>query len=99
MPTSAWSHGRSLSTPPEEKHVMTDLIGRTSHRLSLQLPGRVSVPGQDRYAAAAEIWQSPTVPRARWFAVGRQAAIRAARSCDLPFSVRGGGLAVRCATG
>src|ERR1700730_13311915 len=75
---------------------MTDLIERTFRRLGGQLPGRVSRPGDDRYAAATSIWPKP---------VGRtplavvhcrtpadvQSAIRAARDCHLPLSVRGGG--------
>jgi FAD/FMN-containing dehydrogenase len=75
---------------------MTDLIERTFRRLGGQLAGRVSRPGDDGYAAATSIWPKP---------VGRtplavvhcptpedvQSAIRAARDCDLPLSVRGGG--------
>src|SRR5262249_61344611 len=74
---------------------MTDLIGRTLHRLKLQLPGRVSVPGNDRYAVATAIWaKSDRTPRAVvrcQTAEDVQVAIRAARTCDLPLSVRGGG--------
>jgi len=74
---------------------MTDLIGRTLHRLKAQLPGRVSVPGTDRYAMATTIWaKSDCTPRAIVHcqtAEDVRAAIRAARSCDLPLSVRGGG--------
>src|SRR5262247_4334184 len=74
---------------------MTDLIGRTLHRLNLQLPGRVSVPGNDRYARATAIWaKSDHTPRAIAHcqtAADVQAAIRAARNCDPPLSVRGGG--------
>src|SRR5262252_4958052 len=74
---------------------MTDLIGKTLHRLNLQLPGRVSVPGNDRYAAATAIWaKSDRTPRAVvrcQTAEDVQVAIRAARNCDLPLSVRGGG--------
>jgi len=74
---------------------MTDLFGRTLHRLSLQRPGRVSVPGTDRYATATKIWPKPDrTPRAIVHcqtAEDVQAAIWAARSCDLPLSVRGGG--------
>ena len=74
---------------------MTDLIGRTLHRLNLQLPGRVSVPGNDRYARATAIWaKSDHTPRAIAHcqtAADAQAAIRAARNCDLPLSVHGGG--------
>ena len=74
---------------------MTDLIGRTLHRLTLRLPGRVSVPGNDRYAKATAIWaKSDRTPRAIVHCQSAddvQAAIRAARNCDLPLSVRGGG--------
>jgi FAD/FMN-containing dehydrogenase len=74
---------------------MTDLIGRTLHRLTLQLPGRVSMPGNDRYAAATAIWaKSDRTPRAVVHcqtAEDVQATIRASRTCDLPLSVRGGG--------
>src|SRR5215831_13574151 len=74
---------------------MTDLIGRTLHRLKAQLLGRVSVPGTDRYAMATTIWaKSDCTPRAIVHcqtAEDVRAAIRAARSCDLPLSVRGGG--------
>src|SRR5262249_61286085 len=74
---------------------MTDLIGRTLHRLKAQLPGRVSVPGTDRYAMATTLWaKSDCTHRAIVHcqtAEDVRAAIRAARSCDLPLSVRGGG--------
>ena len=75
---------------------MTDLIERTLHRLGEQLPGRVSRPGDDRYAAATAIWAKPVgrMPRAVVHcrtAEDVQSAIRAARDCDLPLSVRGGG--------
>src|SRR5262249_56257265 len=74
---------------------MTDLTGRTLHRLNLQMPGRVSVPGNDRYARATAIWaKSDHTPRAIAHcqtAADVQAAIRAARNCDFPLSVRAGG--------
>jgi FAD/FMN-containing dehydrogenase len=74
---------------------MTDLIGKTLLRLSMQLPGRVSMPGRDRYAAGTAIWaKSDHAPRAIVHcqtAQDVQAAIHAARGCDLPLSVRGGG--------
>src|SRR5215831_13065818 len=74
---------------------MTDLIGRTLHRLKLRLPARVSVRGNDRYAVATAIWaKSDRTPRAVvrcQTAEDVQVAIRAARTCDLPLSVRGGG--------
>lgn len=75
---------------------MTDLIERTLHRLARRLEGRVSKPGDDRYDAATATWakQAGRAPRA--IAHCRttddvQFAVRAARDCDLPLSVRGGG--------
>jgi FAD/FMN-containing dehydrogenase len=74
---------------------MTNLIARTLHRLTLQLPGRVSMPGHDRFSTATAIWpKSDHSPRAVVHcqtAADVQAAIRAARGCDLPLSVLGGG--------
>jgi FAD/FMN-containing dehydrogenase len=75
---------------------MTDLIERTLHRLGTQLSGRLSRPGDDRYAAAAAIWAKPVGRTPRAVAHCRtaedvQSAIRAARDCHLPLSVRGGG--------
>jgi FAD/FMN-containing dehydrogenase len=75
---------------------MTELIGRTLHRLSLQLPGRLSLPGDDGYAAATTIWPKPVGAMPRAVAHCQtpedvQSAIRAARDCDLSLSVRGGG--------
>jgi FAD/FMN-containing dehydrogenase len=75
---------------------MTDLIGRTLNRLGQQLQGRLSTPGDDRYAAAVAIWAKPVGPAPRAVAHCRtpedvQLALRAARDCDLPLSVRGGG--------
>jgi FAD/FMN-containing dehydrogenase len=75
---------------------MTDLIERTLRRLGGQLPGRVSRPGDDRYAAATAIWAKPVSRTPRAVVHCRtpqdvQAGIRAARNCDLPLSVRGGG--------
>jgi hypothetical protein len=60
------------------------------------LPGRVSLPGEDGYAAATAIWAKPVGPMPRAVVHCRttddvQLAIRAARDCDLPLSVRGGG--------
>jgi len=75
---------------------MTDMIERTLLRLGTQLSGRLSRPGEDRYAAATAIWAKPAGPMPR--AVAHcltpeevQSAIRAARDCQLPLSVRGGG--------
>src|SRR6266436_5490485 len=75
---------------------MTDLIERTLCRLGGQLPGRVSKPGDDRYAAATLIWPKPVGRTPRAVVHCRtpedvQSAIRAARECHLPLSVRGGG--------
>jgi len=75
---------------------MTDLITRTLNRLAQQLRGRLSMPDDKRYAAATAIWAKPTgrMPRAVAHCRTRedvQLAILAARSCDLPLSVRGGG--------
>jgi FAD/FMN-containing dehydrogenase len=75
---------------------MTDLIEKTFHRLNAQLSGGFSKPGDDRYAAATAIWAKPVGRTPRAIAHCRtpqdvQSAIRAARECDLPLSVRGGG--------
>jgi len=75
---------------------MTDLIERTFRRLDQALSGRLSRPGDDRYAAATAIWVKSVGPKPRAVAHCRtaqdvQSAIRAARDCDLPLSVRGGG--------
>src|SRR5262249_31707179 len=75
---------------------MPDLIERTFHWLVEQMPGRVSMPGEDGYAAATAIWAKPAgdmplaVVHCRT-AEHVQSAIRAAREGDLPLSVRGGG--------
>jgi FAD/FMN-containing dehydrogenase len=75
---------------------MTDLIERTFHRLGAQLPGGLSRPGDDRYAAATAIWAKPVGPMPRAVAHCQtaqdvQSAVRAACDCHLPLSVRGGG--------
>jgi FAD binding domain/Berberine and berberine like len=75
---------------------MTDLIERTFLRLDQALSGRLSRPGDDRYAAATTTWVKSVGPKPRAVAHCRtaqdvQSAIRAARDCDLPLSVRGGG--------
>jgi FAD/FMN-containing dehydrogenase len=75
---------------------MTDPIESTFHRLGEQLPGRLSMPGDDRYAAATAIWAKPVGRMPRAVVHCRtpedvQVAIRAARDRDLPLSVRGGG--------
>jgi FAD/FMN-containing dehydrogenase len=75
---------------------MTDLIRRTLNRLAGQLRGRLSMPGDGRYAAATAIWAKPVGRMPRAVAHCRtaedvQMAVRAARDCGLPLSVRGGG--------
>src|SRR5215831_14472036 len=75
---------------------MTDLIETKLHKAGNQLPGRLSMPGDDRYLAATAIWAKPsgTMPRAVVHCrtvQDVQSAIRAARDCELPLSVRGGG--------
>jgi hypothetical protein len=75
---------------------MNDPIEKTLRSLGEQLPGRVSMPGDDGYAAATAIWAKPVgrVPRAVMHCRTSQdvrSAIRAARDCNLPLSVRGGG--------
>src|SRR5580693_7137022 len=75
---------------------MTNLVERTLYRLGERLPGRVSTPSENGYAAATAIWSKPVgrMPRAVVHCqtaddVG--SAIRAARDCGLALSVRGGG--------
>jgi FAD/FMN-containing dehydrogenase len=75
---------------------MTDLVGSTLDRLAARLPGRVSTPGDDGYAAATAIWSKPVGRMPRAVVHCRTAddaalVVRAARACDLPLSVRGGG--------
>lgn len=75
---------------------MTDLIERTLHALGMQLPGSVSRPGSDGYAAATAIWAKPTgrMPRAVVHCTTSEqvwTTIRVARDRDIPLSVRGGG--------
>jgi FAD/FMN-containing dehydrogenase len=75
---------------------MADLIERTFLWLDQRLSGRLSKPGDARYAAATAIWAKPVGPMPRAVAHCRtaqdvQSAIQAARDCDLPLSVRGGG--------
>jgi FAD/FMN-containing dehydrogenase len=90
-------HGTKPSTPSgQQEEQMTHLTGKMLRWLGDQLYGRVSLPGDDRYAAATAIWAKPVDRRPRAVAHCRspddvQAAIRAARNCDLPLSVRGGG--------
>jgi FAD/FMN-containing dehydrogenase len=75
---------------------MSNLTERTLQGLGEQLSGRLSRPGDERYAAATAIWAKPVGPMPRVVAHCRtpediQSAIRTARDCDLPLSVRGGG--------
>jgi FAD/FMN-containing dehydrogenase len=75
---------------------MPDQIERTLRSLDGQLPGRVSLPGGDGYAAATAIWAKPVGPMPRAVVRCRmpedvQLSIRTARDCGLPLSVRGGG--------
>src|SRR6516164_9188098 len=75
---------------------MPDQIERALRRLEAQQPGRVSLPGGDGYAAATAIWAKPVGPLPRAVVHCRttedvQLAIRTARDCGLPLSVRGGG--------
>jgi FAD/FMN-containing dehydrogenase len=75
---------------------MPDLIETKLQKLGNQLLGRLSIPGDDRYAVATAIWAKPSgaMPRAVVHCRTVQevrSAIRAVRDCDLPLSVRGGG--------
>src|SRR5215475_4357382 len=75
---------------------MSDLTERTLHRLSDQLRGRLSRPGDEPYAATTAIWAKPSGPMPRAVvhcetAQDVQLAVRAARMCELALSVRGGG--------
>src|SRR6516164_3089437 len=75
---------------------MPDLNEAILHKLGNQLPGRLSMPGDDRYVAATAIWAKPsgTMPCAVVHCrtvQDVQSAIRAVRDFGLPLSVRGGG--------
>jgi hypothetical protein len=75
---------------------MPDHIERALRRLEAQLPGRVSLPGEDGYAAATAIFAKPVGPMPRAVAHCRttedvQLSIAIARDYGLPLSVRGGG--------
>ena len=75
---------------------MPDYIERALRRLEAQLPGRVSLRNENGYAAATAIWAKPVgrLPRAVVHCMATedvQLAIRTARDCGLPRSVRGGG--------
>jgi FAD/FMN-containing dehydrogenase len=65
-------------------------------QLAERVAGRVSFPGDSRYAAATAIWPKPVGRKPRAIVHCRtpqdvQFAVRAARAADLPLSVRGGG--------
>jgi FAD/FMN-containing dehydrogenase len=85
---------------------MTNLVGRTLYRLGERLPGRVSTPGENGYAAATAIWSKPVGRMPRAVVHCRTAedvalAIRAARDCHLPYRCAAEatiGLAAPCAT-
>src|SRR3984957_16885054 len=70
-------------------------IHKTLDRLSDRLSCQVSTPGQVGYADATAIWSKTSrTPRAVVHCrtvEDVQSAVRAARDCDLPLSVRGGG--------
>ena len=75
---------------------MPDQIERALRRLEAQLPRRVSLPGEDGYAAATAIWAKPVgrLPRAVVHCQTTedvQVSIAIACDCGLPLSVRGGG--------
>jgi hypothetical protein len=75
---------------------MTELIERALRRLGELLPGRISRPGDSRYAAATAIWPKPVgaMPRAVAHCLTPEdvrSAILAARESGLPLSVRAGG--------
>ena len=75
---------------------MIEQIDGALRRLSGQLDGRVSTPGDERYAAATATWAKPVGRMPRAVVHCRilrdiQLAILAARSAGLSLSVRGGG--------
>jgi FAD/FMN-containing dehydrogenase len=75
---------------------MSDTIDAACRGLSEDLPGLVSLPGDNRYAAATSIWtkQVGVVPGGVVHCrtpEDVQDAIRAAREHELPLSVRSGG--------
>jgi hypothetical protein len=87
---------RSAALGQSEQSGMTDPAERTLRRLSEQKPGRISMPGEQTYAAATAIWAKPVdrPPRAIFNCQTTedvQAAIRAAAECGLALSVRSGG--------
>src|SRR6516162_530594 len=75
---------------------MSDQIERALPRIEAQLSGRVSLPDEDGYAAATAIWAKRVGPMPRAVVHCRTTedvkfAIRTARDCGVPLSVRGGG--------
>jgi FAD/FMN-containing dehydrogenase len=73
-----------------------DLIQGKLRQLGEQLPGQLSMPGEERYQAAMAIWAKPAnrTPQAIVHCLTTrhvQLAVRAARVGDLPLSVLGGG--------
>src|SRR5260370_5015815 len=75
---------------------MTKLIESTLRVLSGQLPGRVSRPGDEQYAAATAVWVKPVCRMPRTVVHCRtlqdiQLAIAAACSAGLSLSVPGRG--------
>ena len=75
---------------------MPDQIERALRSLERQLPGRVSRPGKDGFAAATAIWAKSVgrMPRAVVHCQTTedvQLSIGIAGDCGLPLSVRGGG--------
>src|SRR5215813_886576 len=85
-----------IGSPSHYVAKMTDLIETKLHKAGNQLPGRLWMPGDDRYLAATAIWAKPsgTMPRAAGHCrtvQDVQSAICAARACEPTRSVRGGG--------
>ena len=73
---------------------MTDRIARMLNWLAQELEGRLSMPGDERYAVATAIWAKPIgrMPRAVVHCQAPedvQLAIRAGRDCEIQISVRG----------
>ncbi len=57
---------------------MTDMIEKTLNRLGQQPLGPVSLPGDERYAAAMSIWAKPAYPDAP-----RRGALPHIRRCSV----------------
>jgi FAD/FMN-containing dehydrogenase len=75
---------------------MIDAFLQSDGDIAMQLRGLVSMPGDERYAAATGTWAKQIGVTPHFVVHCRtandvQAAIRAARERDLPLSVRGGG--------